>query len=151
MVRGRRGKMIKRKREGCLPSTSHCLVWENWDRLQKCRPAKYHLPQSEEEVVSIVRASQKRPLKVVGAGHSFSSIALCSSNSDIISLDRMSSVVKADGVFVTVQAGIRLYELNAALEKMNLSLENTGATCEQSLAGATATGTHGTGRLLGSM
>lgn len=37
------------------------------------------------------------------------------------------------------------------LEELGLALENMGATAAQSIAGATATGTHGTGRLLGSM
>jgi len=50
-----------------------------------------------------------------------------------------------------VQAGIRLHDLNHQLEKLGLSLENLGAACEQSIAGATATGTHGTGRVLGNM
>lgn len=53
--------------------------------------------------------------------------------------------------WVTVGAGIRLYDLNERLESLGLSLENMGATAEQSLAGATATGTHGTGSHLGSM
>ena len=42
-----------------------------------------------------------------------------------MSLDKLSSIV-GDGNDVTVQAGIRLYELNSQLEAMNLSLENLG-------------------------
>ena len=41
---------------------------------------------------------------------------------------------------MTFQAGIRLHDLNTALEHEGLSIENLGATCEQSLAGATQTG-----------
>ena len=49
------------------------------------------------------------------------------------------------------QAGIRLHRLNSALEELGLSLRNLGATAEQSIAGAIATGTHGTGTGLGSV
>lgn len=52
---------------------------------------------------------------------------------------------------VTVRGGMRLRDLNAALEEEGLALINLGATAAQSIAGATATGTHGTGRELGSM
>ena len=52
---------------------------------------------------------------------------------------------------VTVQSGIRIYELNSALLKHGYALENTGAIARQSVAGATQTGTHGTGKNLGSM
>ena len=38
-----------------------------------------------------------------------------------------------------------------ALEALGLAFENLGSCAAQSIAGATATGTHGTGRLLGSM
>ena len=141
--------------EGCQPSNDDCATWYNWDKLQTCRPGHYFEPSSEGEVVDIVKAakSELRPLKVVGAGHSFSSIALsCDErDGDLMSLDKLSSIVGRDGNDVTVQAGIRLYELNSQLEAMNLSLENLGATCEQSLAGATQTGTHGTGINIGSM
>ena len=52
---------------------------------------------------------------------------------------------------VEVQAGIRLRDFNNELEKMGLSMLNLGATAAQSVAGATATGTHGTGTKLGSI
>ena len=76
----------------------------------------------------------------------------------MVSLDAMDRVVRVENAsgaaarsLVTVQGGMRLRDLNAALEARGLALENLGATCEQSVAGATATGTHGTGRLLGSL
>ena len=59
--------------------------------------------------------------------------------------------IESRGREVTVQAGIRLHDLNSQLENLGLALVNMGATCQQSIAGATQTGTHGTGRLLGSM
>jgi len=49
---------------------------------------------------------------------------------------------------VRVQAGITIGALNAALDSHGLALENLGDIDRQSLAGATATGTHGTGAKL---
>ena len=90
-------------------------------------------------------------LRVVGAGHSFTPIALTTGR--MISLDAMGAVLSVDAEthHVVVQGGIRLRDLNHELELRGLSIPNMGATCEQSVAGATATGTHGTGTALGSM
>ena len=46
---------------------------------------------------------------------------------------------------VTAYAGTQLKVLNAELERLGLSLHNMGDIAEQTLAGATSTGTHGTG------
>ena len=135
------------------PTAGEGLIWESWDRRQTCRPLDYHLPSTEAEVVAAVKEANaaNATLKVVGAGHSFSAIALGDPLVRMLSLDRMDKILHVDGTLVTVAGGIRLHDLNAQLEDHGLALANLGATCEQSLAGATATGTHGTGRLLGSV
>ena len=46
---------------------------------------------------------------------------------------------------MTARAGTVLKDLNLALERLGLSLHNMGDIAEQTLAGATSTGTHGTG------
>lgn len=130
---------------------SEGIFWENWDMLQVCKPLDYIVPETEEELAKLVQIANSKgeKIKVVGAGHSFSSIALTSGH--MVSLDKLNKIVNVNGTEVVVQAGIRLYDLNSQLEKHGLSMENLGATCEQSLSGATATGTHGTGRLIGSL
>lgn len=50
-----------------------------------------------------------------------------------------------------VQAGIRLHSLVALLRSAGMRLQNHGSILEQSIAGALATGTHGTGIRLGSL
>ena len=52
---------------------------------------------------------------------------------------------------VTALAGTPLKVLNAELERLGLSLHNMGDIAEQTLAGATSTGTHGTGGLAASL
>jgi len=69
----------------------------------------------------------------------------------MVKLEKMNKILHVDGTSVRVQGGMHLYDLNAQLETLGLSIENLGATCEQTVAGVTATATHGTGRLLGNM
>jgi FAD-linked oxidoreductase len=80
---------------------------------------------------------------VAGSGHSFTDIALTDGLQ--VSLRRMNRVLSADGTLVRVQGGIRLRELGLELAHRGLAMENLGDVDAQTLAGALATGTHGTG------
>ena len=129
------------------------LHWSDWDGRQVCKPSSFYVPASEAEVVQLVQSVAKREgkLKVVGAGHSFSSIALGDNGETMMSLDRMRRVLEVTNETATVEAGIRLFEFNTILEEHGVALLNMGATAEQSIAGVISTGTHGTGVALGSM
>jgi FAD-linked oxidoreductase len=52
---------------------------------------------------------------------------------------------------VTVQSGITLHELGPALAERGLAMENLGDVDAQTLGGALATGTHGTGARFGNL
>jgi L-gulono-1,4-lactone dehydrogenase len=82
-------------------------------------------------------------VRVAGSGHSFTDIALTDGLQ--VSLRRMNRVLDADGPLVRVQGGIRLHELGIELARRGLAMENLGDVDAQTLAGALATGTHGTG------
>jgi FAD-linked oxidoreductase len=82
-------------------------------------------------------------VRVAGSGHSFTDIALTDALQ--VSLRRMNRVLDADGPLVRVQGGIRLRELGEELARRGLAMENLGDVDAQTLAGALATGTHGTG------
>ena len=86
------------------------------------------------------------PMRVVGSGHSFTDIAC--TDDHMLSLHRMCRVLDSDGELVEVEAGIRLRELGPALAERGLAMENLGDVDAQSLGGAIATGTHGTGARL---
>eukprot|EP00759_Apiculatamorpha_spiralis_P051230 PhF_6_TR5150/c0_g1_i2/m.7359 len=90
---------------------------------------------------------KRRTIRAVGAGHSFTPLA-CGADELIVtdSLDRVS--VNEDGKTVTVEAGIRLKNLNRALSNLGLAMPQLGMIGEQSIAGAISTGTHGTGLTL---
>ena len=80
---------------------------------------------------------------MAGSGHSFTDIAL--TDGLHVSLRRMNQVLDSDGTLVRVQGGIRLRELGLELARRGLAMENLGDVDAQTLAGALATGTHGTG------
>ena len=121
--------------------------WSNWDRRQHCMPAVTSHPATAGELSAALEdaARHGRTVRVAGSGHSFT--ALVPTDGVLVGLERMSRVldVDRDSGLVRVQAGIALHELNADLDRHGLALENLGDIDRQSLAGATATGTHGTG------
>lgn len=122
-------------------------VWRNWGRNQTCRPAAVELPSSELEVVeAVARASAAgQRVKVVGSGHSFTDIAC--TDGRMLSVDLLDRVVSVDeaATTVTVEAGMTIRRLNQELAERGLALENMGDIDRQTVAGAIATGTHGTG------
>ncbi len=111
------------------------------------------MPESDAEVAAIVRgsAAERRRVRVAGAGHSFS--PLCATDDVLISLERLTGIESADPHWrrATIRAGTRIRDLGAPLAAMGLALENQGDIDVQTLAGAISTGTHGTGRILGSL
>jgi L-gulonolactone oxidase len=136
-----------------LPSGAMDAVWQNWARNQRCAPTRIERPESEEQLVRAVRdavAAGER-VKVAGAGHSFTAIAL--TDGRLIKLDRYQRLLSADreSGLVTVQAGIPLWKLNRDLDALGLALPNLGDIAYQSVAGAIATATHGTGIRIGGL
>lgn len=89
-----------------------------------------------------------RRVRVAGSGHSFTGLVV--TDGTLISLERMNRMLDVDSRsgLARVEAGISLGSLNAQLDHHGLALENLGDIDVQSLAGATATGTHGTGQHL---
>ena len=106
-------------------------------------------PRDERELGAAIRDATS--VRAVGAGHSF--MPLCQSDDLIVSLDVMAGElhVAPDRQTVRAPAGWSLKRLTAALWDEGLALANQGDVNPQSLAGSMATGTHGTGRELGSL
>ena len=96
-------------------------------------------------------ASAGRRVRVAGSGHSFGDVA-CTDGS-LLRLDAMDRVLDLDRAagLVRVEAGITLGALSAQLDALGLALENLGDIDVQTIAGAIATGTHGTGARLGNI
>ena len=117
------------------------MRWANWAGDERCAPALYSEPASEAELVEAV--GRGSAVRAAGSGHSFTDIAC--TDGHLISLRRMNRVLGSDGELVEAQAGITLHELGPALADRGLAMENLGDVDAQSLGGALATGTHGTG------
>jgi FAD-linked oxidoreductase len=136
-------------REPTAPETSE-VEWRNWTGDEGCRPWEIAHPRSTEEIAAVVaRAAQAgMPVRVAGAGHSFTDI-VCTQGM-LILLDRCQGVLDVDreSGLVRVQAGISIARLNATLAEHGLALENLGDIDAQSIAGAISTATHGTGARL---
>lgn len=128
-------------------------TWRNWGGNVTARPARQVTPASVEELAAEVRAAAERGqrVKAMGTGHSFTSVA--ATDGVLIRPDLLTGIRAIDraAMTVTVEAGTPLKRLNAALAREGLSLTNMGDIMEQTVAGATSTGTHGTGRESGSI
>ncbi|MFE6337602.1 D-arabinono-1,4-lactone oxidase [Streptomyces sp. NPDC057798] len=128
-------------------------TWRNWGGNVSARPAREVTPASAEELAEAVRRAAEDGLtvKAVGTGHSFTSIA--ATDGVLIRPDLLTGIrhIDRDAMTVTVEAGTPLKRLNLALAREGLSLTNMGDIMEQTVSGATSTGTHGTGRESGSI
>ena len=121
--------------------------WTSWSGLATARPAQVLAPSSPAEVADAVVAAAREglPVKMVGTGHSFTDIAV--TDGLMLRPDRLIGIraVDRDAMTVTALAGTPLHELNERLAGLGLALNNMGDIAEQTVAGAIATGTHGTG------
>lgn len=118
--------------------------WQNWSGLQTVKAASLPTPATEAELQTLLARSQGE-VRAVGSGHSFT--ALVPTGGAIISLDRMSGVVRIDkqAMTVTVKGGTRIGVLARALDAQGLGLRNQPDVDVQTIAGAISTATHGTG------
>jgi len=123
-------------------------TWRNWAGNQRVSPVRAGTPRSAGEVAAAVRQAADAGLTVrmTGTGHSFTGAAVAAG---VLlrpaGLTALRSVDTASGL-VTAEAGLTLRRLNELLDDHGLALANMGDIQEQTLAGATQTGTHGTGR-----
>ncbi|MEU8998046.1 D-arabinono-1,4-lactone oxidase [Streptomyces caniferus] len=127
---------------------TNAAPWRNWAGNVTARPARSVTPASTEELAAAVRAAAADGLtvKAAGTGHSFTPAA--ATDGLLIRPERLTGVRAVDRAAgtVTVAAGTPLKHLNHTLAAHGLSLTNMGDIMEQTVSGAAATGTHGTGR-----
>jgi L-gulonolactone oxidase len=126
------------------PSTT---AWRNWAGNQQATAAAVRHPASTDEVADAVRtaAADGRTVKPIGTGHSFTAAA--ATTGVRLELDRLSGIIAVDTAAkrVRVRGGTPLAALNLDLAGHGLAMPNLGDIDVQTLTGALATGTHGTG------
>ena len=115
----------------------------NWAGNYRFRARRVHEPRSIEAIQDIVRAATS--LRAVGSRHSFNDIA--DTAGELISLAALPRTIEIDrpGETVTIDGGIRYGELSSALHAAGGALHNLASLPHISVAGACATGTHGSG------
>ena len=141
------GTMLSRlaPAEQVAHETAHRTTWSG--NLQ------YHtdnllLPKNVEEVQQAVKSCTK--LKALGAHHSFNTLADSNANQiSVKALDHMS--VDAKARTVTVGGGVTYGLLAPWLDSQGFAVHNLASLPHVSVAGATATATHGSGSRNGNL
>lgn len=124
---------------------------KNWSGNQKWTPNKLIQPYTTDEIISVVKSAISNKKKIRVFGSKTSSSSLNNTNDISLNLDNYQGIIHIDkaNYLVTVKSGTKLYKLTKILAKNDLALENLGDFNKQSIAGAIATATHGSGIYLG--
>ncbi|MXV39062.1 FAD-binding protein [Flavobacteriaceae bacterium Ap0902] len=123
------------------------MIWKNWSETVKFEPKNYIEAKTIEEVKEAVLMAKEegRKLRVAGSGHSFSRV--CETKDILLSIDAMTGIVEVhkEQKQITFWAGTTVRRAGELCLEHGLAQENLGDFDLQTLAGATSTGTHGTG------
>ncbi|MEO3744257.1 D-arabinono-1,4-lactone oxidase [Plantactinospora sp. B5E13] len=127
--------------------------WRNWSGSLRFVPGGYVVPESEDEVRALVHRAREdgTTIRPVGSGHSSS--PLVRTDGLLLDLRRLAGLLDEDHHRrqATVGAGSQLRDLGERLYDAGLAMDNLGDIDLQTIAGATATGTHGTGLQFGNL
>jgi FAD/FMN-containing dehydrogenase len=125
--------------------------WSNWAGNVRAPGAAILRPHDLDELRTALlgAAATHRTVRPAGAGHSFTD--LVHTEQYVLDLGAFSGVIDTDTTTGSawVGAGTPIYALGEPLWRAGLSLANQGDIDVQTIGGATATGTHGTGPALG--
>ncbi|WP_394525478.1 D-arabinono-1,4-lactone oxidase [Paenarthrobacter nicotinovorans] len=121
--------------------------WQNWGLNQSCEPNKIITPSTAEEAATQVAEALKagRSVRAAGSGHSV--MPIVPTDGVLLDPSRLSGITDIDSSTgrVTMLSGTQLRDLGAPLWEAGLGLGNQGDIDIQTIVGATATGTKGSG------
>jgi alditol oxidase len=123
-------------------------IGTNWSGNYAYGAGTLHRPRSMEELQELVRGA--RALRALGSRHSFTSIA---DSTELVALDGLPEAILVDqeAGAVTVPGSTTYAALAEALNRAGLALHNMASLPHISVAGAIATGTHGSGDRKGNL
>lgn len=117
----------------------------NFGKNVSFKPAMYAEPQNEAELLQLLQQHRGKTIRVVASGHAWSDGIR--TDGVLISVKHFDHVrVNPDRASVWVGAGCQVKHALAQLQARGLTLPSIGLIDEQTIAGATATGTHGSGK-----
>jgi FAD/FMN-containing dehydrogenase len=110
--------------------------------------ARCYQPRNEADVLAILARHRTGRVRVLGAGHSWSDVAVSSDVVlDMSGFSDVATFTKDGEIFARLGAGCRLQDV---LDRLHATTERTlptiGAITRQTVSGAISTGTHGSGR-----
>lgn len=129
---------------GSIGTNKQSLPWRNWSGSVVGYPEARLVPDSEAQLAEFL-ANSSGLLRPVGSGHSFS--PLVPTDGHIVVLDKLTGLLSHDSerLRATFAAGTRLVDMGAPLKQIGQSMFTLPDIDRQTLAGACATATHGTG------
>ena len=115
----------------------------NWAGNITFSASAVHRPTSVEQLQGLVAGAGR--MRALGSGHSFSPVA--DTDGGLVRLDGLPRVLEVDtaACTVTVGGGLTYGDVAPALHAAGLALPSMGSLPHISVAGASATGTHGSG------
>lgn len=116
--------------------------FKNWARQFGYRPTNFVEPETEAEIVALVKSGKK--IRFFGSGHSFNSGVV--TDETLVSLDKYTGIIKQEGNLFTVRGGMRMREITAELLKRDRAFEALPSHDAQSIGGILSTNVHGTGK-----
>ncbi len=121
--------------------------WSNWSGKLTARPAAIRHVKSEADAVAIAAEAADAGSTIRSVGTAHSHYPLVPTDGTIVDLSGLNGIVSTDTDRrrTRVRAGTAIQALGRPLLEVGLGLSNQGDIDTQTLAGATATGTHGTG------
>lgn len=125
--------------------------WSNWSGRLQSKPDRYQQIYSEQQAAALTAHCNQNgtTVRAVGAGHSHQD--LVGNDGVIVDLVGLAGVISADSGSAWVWGGSHIHTLGLALQQHGLALPNQGDIDRQTITGATATGTHGTGAALSNL
>lgn len=125
------------------------MTGTNWAGNLTYRASALHQPTSIDELGEVIRAASL--VRGLGSRHSFNPIADTTGVQVSVAAMPAEVVVDETARTVTVSAGLRYGELVEELDRAGWALHNLASLPHISVAGAIATGTHGSGDHNGSL
>lgn len=120
---------------------------KNWAGNFSFTPKNIFAPKNITELQDIIKkaAKEKNTIRFRGSGHSWAK--LIETDDIFLHLDHMQGMIDCDHETkrLKVLAGTKLHQLGNIAYSQGLAMPNQGDINKQSIAGATSTGTHGTG------
>jgi alditol oxidase len=115
----------------------------NWAGNVRFTPEVLQRPSTVADLQQVVSRSGR--VRALGSGHSFNRIA--DTSGVLVSVQGLPQIIEVDtdAATVRISAGLSYGEVGAVLQAAGLALPNLGSLPHISVAGACATGTHGSG------